>query len=373
MVNETRLLNEFLELVQIDSESGKERQIADVLITKLKNLNLDVFEDDTTKITNHEAGNLFAYIEGTEKNAPTIMFNSHMDTVKPGKGVKPIVKDGFITSDGTTILGADNKAGIAAILEAIRVLKEQNIKHGPIQIIFSSGEESALAGVRAMDKTHIKADFGYAFDTVKPVGEANTSAPARGVITAEVFGKKAHAGVAPEAGVSAILIASCAVAKMPLGRIDFETTANIGTFKADGSLNVVNDHVLMVAEVRSIDNEKFQNQMDVMVKALEDTALELGGKVNIKAEAKYPAFKQELNTQVVDVAKRAASRIGRNFVGAPGGGGSDANIFNGYGLPTIVLGVGYKDNHTTKERIAVEELNKMVEMAVAIAIEAAKE
>jgi len=371
MLNEKRLLNEFLELVQIDSESGDERAIADVLKAKLADLGGDVFEDDSAVITGHTAGNLICNFKGTVEGVDAILFNCHMDTVKPGKGVKPSIKDGYVVTDGTTVLGADDKAGIAAVLEAIRMLKEQNISHGDIQVLFTAGEESALAGARALDPSLLKANFGYALDTGGKVGSINNSAPARGMITAEVFGEKAHAGVAPEKGVSAIALAAHAVAKMPLGRIDEETTANVGTFVGDGALNVVTDYVKLVAEARSVDNAKFDAQMNKMKAALEETAKEFGGRVEIEMRTAYPGFNLSESEPVVEIAKRAAAKAGLEFGIFAGGGGSDANVINGHGVPTIALACGYEEIHTTNERMPIEELNKLVEMTVAVITEVA--
>jgi len=369
MLNEQRLLDEFLELVQIDSESGDERAIADVLKQKLSNLGVEVMEDDSATITGHTAGNLIGNLKGTVEGVPTVLFNCHMDTVKPGIGVKPSVVDGYVVTDGTTVLGADDKAGIVAVLEALRLIKEQNIPHGDLQILFTAGEESALAGARALDPTLLKADFGYALDTGRKVGNTNTSAPARGMITAEVFGQKAHAGVAPEKGISAIELAAHAVAKMPLGRIDEETTANVGTFTGDGALNVVTDYVKLIAEARSVDNDKFQAQMNTMKTILEETAQEFGGRVEIEMRTAYPGFKLDDDAPVVEIAKRAAAKIGRECGTFAGGGGSDANVINGHGIPTIALACGYEEIHTTGECMPIEELNKLVEMTVAVIVE----
>jgi len=371
MLNEQRLLDEFLELVQIDSESGDERAIADVLKQKLADLGGEFFEDESAAITGHTAGNVIAYFKGNMEGVDPILLNCHMDTVKPGAGVKPQVKDGYVYSDGTTVLGADDKAGIVAVLEAIRILTEQNISRGDIQVLFTAGEESGLAGARALDPSLLKAKLGYALDTGRKVGNVNTSAPARGILTAEIFGKKAHAGVAPETGISAIELAAHAVAKMPLGRIDEETTANIGTFTGDGALNVVTDYVKLVAEARSVNNDKFDVQMNKMKVALEETAEEFGGRVEIDIRTLYPGFSLGETEPVVEIAKRAAAKIGREFGNHAGGGGSDANMFNGYGVPMIALACGYEEIHTTSERIAICELNKLVEMTVAVITEVA--
>jgi len=369
MVNEERLLNEFFELVQIDSESKFERHIADNIKLKLKKLGFEVFEDDTTVTTGHNAGNVIGYLKGSVQGAKTVLLNCHMDTVAPGIGVKPSVKDGYVVSDGTTILGADDKAGIAALLESIRVLKENNLPHGDIQVVITVGEEVDLVGAKALDPNLLKADFGYALDTGGLVGNIKSSAPARGVITANIYGKSAHAGVAPEKGVSAVTIAAKAIANMSLGRIDSETTANISIFEAQAPLNVVCDYVRVCGEARSFENEKLGAQLLAMKQEFENVVKEMGGKADIDIEISFAGFKLAAGQPVVDVAKRAASKIGRPCELFAAGGGSDANIFNGYGLPMVVLACGYEDIHTKNERIAVEELNKLVEMVLAILAE----
>jgi len=371
MFNEKRLLNEFLALVQIDSETKQERQIADYLTRKLSDLGLDVFEDDTAKSTGHTAGNLIGYLKGTKENVEVIMLNCHMDTVAPGNGVKPAIKDGYVVSDGTTILGADDKAGIAALLEALQVLKENKLPHGDIQVIITIGEETSLTGASALNPNHLKAKYGYALDTGGKVGSIKASAPAHATFDVDVFGKTAHAGVAPENGVSAIQIAAVAIAKLPLGRIDEETTANIGSFEAKGPLNVVTDYTRVRAEARSFNKDKLEQQLSLMKEAFETAANELNGRVDIKTNLTFPNFNLDENDPVIKIAKRAAEKIGRSCDLIKAGGGSDANIFNGYGVPTGILTCGYELIHTTEERMPIKELNKLTEMTLAIIAEVA--
>lgn len=183
-----------------------------------------------------------------------------MDTVVPGNGIKPSIEDGYIKSDGTTILGADDKAGLAAMLEAITVLKEENIAHGKIEFIITVGEESGLVGAKALDSSLVTAKFGYALDSDGKVGDIIVAAPTQAKVNATIYGKTAHAGVAPERGVSAITIASRAISKMPLGRIDEETTANIGRFEGGTQTNIVCDRVDILAEARSLIPEKWKHK-----------------------------------------------------------------------------------------------------------------
>lgn len=371
MINEQRLVNEFFELVQVDSETKHEAEICKVLKSKFTALGLEVFEDDTTAVTGHGAGNLICTLPAT-KDADTIYFTSHMDTVVPGNGVKPSIKDGYIVTDGTTILGSDDKAGLSSMLEAIRVIQENNIPHGKIEFVITVGEESGLVGAKALDRSLITAKYGYALDSDGKVGEIVVAAPTQAKVNAIIHGKTAHAGVAPEKGVSAITIAAKAIAKMPLGRIDSETTANIGRFEGGTQTNIVCDHVTILAEARSLVEEKMQEQVRKMKEAFETTAEEMGGKAEVEVKVMYPGFKFSDGDHVVEVAKRAATRIGRTPSLHQSGGGSDANVIAGFQIPTVNLSVGYEDIHTTKEKIPVEELVKTAELVVSIIEEVAK-
>jgi tripeptide aminopeptidase len=372
MINEQRLLEEFLELVQIDSETKYETEIAKVLKQKFLDLGVEVFEDDTTAQTGHGAGNLICTLPATADNIDTIYFTCHMDTVVPGKGIKPSIQDGYVVTDGTTILGADDKAGLAVIFEVIRVLKEQILPHGTIQFVITVGEESGLVGAKAIDPTLLKAKFGYALDSDGKVGNIVVAAPTQAKVKATIYGKTAHAGVAPEKGVSAITIAAKAVAKMPLGRIDEETTANIGRFEGGSQTNIVCDRVDILAEARSLIPEKMEAQVAKMKEAFETVAASMGGRAEVDIQVMYPGFKFAAGDHVVEVARKAAAKINRSCELVHSGGGSDANVIAGFGIPTVVLSVGYEEIHTTNEKMPIEELNKLAEMTLAIIDEVSK-
>ncbi|MFD2925896.1 M20/M25/M40 family metallo-hydrolase [Halobacillus naozhouensis] len=371
-VNKERLIEEFLELVQVDSETKDEAKIAKVLTKKFEDLGLEVFEDDAKNKTGHGAGNLICNLKGTKKDVDTIYFTSHMDTVVPGNKVKPAIKDDYIVTDGTTILGADDKAGLAAILEAIRSIKEQNVEHGDLQFIITVGEESGLVGAKALDPSHLTAKYGYAIDSDGQVGNIIVAAPTQAKLNAIVKGRTAHAGLAPEKGVSAITLASKAIAKMPLGRIDEETTANIGRFEGGKQTNIVCDHVEILAEARSLVPDKMNEQVEKMKQAFIQTAEEMGGEVELQVDIMYPGFKQQEGDHVVEVARAAAKQIGRESKLLTSGGGSDANVIAGHNIPTVNLAVGYEEIHTTNERIPVGELVKIAELVTAIIDEASK-
>lgn len=374
-MNKDRLINEFIELVQIDSETGYEAEISKVLHTKFQALGLDIKEDEAATKINHTANNMICHLKGDMPNAPRLFFTAHMDTVTPGKGIKPQIDGDYITSDGTTILGADDKAGIAVIFEVIRQLKEQKLSHGDIQFVITVGEESSLAGAKVLDASLLQADYGYALDSDGAIGSIVTTAPYHAKIRSVISGKSAHAGVAPEKGVSAITVAAKSVAKMKLGRIDEETTANIGYFQGGKSTetNVVVDTVEIVAEARSLSEQKLTDLTAQMQKAVEETANQFGGKADVDIEVMYPGFHYTASDHVVQLAQQAATKLGLPSTLLQSGGGSDANIFNGYGIPTVNLSVGYEHIHTTKERIHTDHLVDLTGFVLGIIGQAAEQ
>ncbi|MFC4404280.1 M20/M25/M40 family metallo-hydrolase [Gracilibacillus xinjiangensis] len=365
MVRTERVIQQFMELVKIDSETQYEREIANYLLRFFKKSGLTVLEDNTAKHTNHEAGNILAHYPGNTKKE-SIYFTCHMDTVTPGKAIKPRIQNGFICSDGTTILGADDKAGIAAIMEAIQLLNEKQMEHGDIYFLITSGEESGLVGSRYFNEKSLPVKYGYALDSDGEVGQIITKAPSQVKLYATIYGKAAHAGVSPEKGISAISLTAKAITNMPLGRIDEETTANIGSFEGKGPTNVVCEQVLLIAEARSLSKDKLDKQVKAMTKALETTAESMGGNVDIKTEVMYPSYCFNEEDQVVKTAIRAVRNMGIEPATATSGGGSDANHLSGKGIPTINLAIGYENIHTTSERISTDQLVKIPELIIEI-------
>lgn len=365
-INQDRLIEEFIELVKINSETKHESEIGTILKQKFASLGLKVIEDDSKSRTGHGSGNLICTLKGSQP-ADTIYFTSHMDTVIPGKSIQPSVEAGYIISDGTTILGADDKAGIAAMFEAIRVIKENDLPHGDVQFVITAGEESGLAGAKELEVKYVTAKYGYALDSDGEVGNIIIGAPFQTKINAIVKGKTAHAGVAPEKGVSAITLAAKAIANTSLGRIDEDTTANIGGFSGgSGQTNIVCDYVEIVAEVRSLKEEKMTAQVEKMRQAFNEKAEKMGGAVEFNTTLMYPGYKRNEQDHLVQVVKRAAAKIGRQSNLLFSGGGSDANVIAGYGIPSVNLAVGYEEIHTTNERMPVTELVKTAELIVKI-------
>lgn len=358
MVNKERVINTFLELVQIDSETGNEQEIQPILKSKFQSLGLNVVEDNANEDPRLGANNLICTLASNinENDIDKIYFSSHMDTVVPGVNVKPTIKDdGYIYSDGTTVLGADDKAGLAALIELIQVMQEQNIPHGQIQFIITVGEESGLLGAKAINSELIDADFGYAVDASSPIGSTVIAAPTQMKVDATIYGKTAHASV-PDQGVSAINIAAKAISKMHLGKIDEETTANIGRFEGGSATNIVANKVTLNAEARSHSDEKVESQVSHMKSVFENTAQSFGCSADVRVTKSYPGFQIDENNHVTDIAKKSASSLGIKPKAVIANGGSDGNIFNLLGVPTVIIGIGYENIHTTKERIATQNL-----------------
>lgn len=361
-VNEQRLVDTFIELVQINSETKDEKAIQHFLKRQFQELGLKVTEDDTIGETGCAANNLFCVLEGDTGYKP-VFFSSHMDTVVPGKKVQPKIRDGIIYSDGTTILGADDKAGLAVMIELVKVLKETGTRHGKIEFVLTVGEESGLIGAKAFDTTYMESDIGFVLDTGGPVGSIMMGSPTQYRIEALIHGVSAHAGLEPEKGVSAVQIAAEAVRQMRLGRIDDETTANIGLISGGTATNVVMNRLELISEARSLSKEKCEEQVSHMKETFEKVAKEMGGKAIVLTEKKYDGYTFKPSDRVVQLASKALLKCGLEPVYQISGGGSDANIFNGKGKEVTNLSIGYQKIHTVEEFLPVKELMLAVEMS----------
>lgn len=366
MVNQERMLQEFFELVRIKCSTKEERQVADVLKARLAELGAAVSEDNAGEKIGGNTGNIIANWQGTVSGAPAVMFSAHMDCVEPCAGVEPKLENGIITSAGNTILGADDKAGVVAILEAMRVIKEQNIPHGDIQVVFTIAEEGGLNGSKNIDKAQLRAAMGFVLDSSGSPGEIIMMAPGQNKIEVLVRGKTAHAGIAPEDGVNAIIVAAKAMAELKDGRIDFETTANVGNIKGGGATNIVPEQVTIIAEARSRNMDKLAAQTQHMVETFERVAAANKAKAEVKVTKAYDPFVLKEEMPVVMVSKQAVRAIGLEPVLKGTGGGSDANFFNLYGIPSVVLGVGMNKVHTTDEFIKEADLYKTGELVISI-------
>ncbi len=354
MINEKRVLDYFLELVRIDSPSTHEEKIAEKLEEDLKELGLEIALHD-------DIHNLVAWLPGRGSRADDdwLMLSAHTDTVGQDTGIKPVIRDGVVYSDGTTILGGDDKSGVAAIMEVLRTLAEHpEVSHLPLEIVFSVQEEIGLIGAKRLrDTWEFKSQQGVVLDTGGPIGAIVVSAPTQQSITAVVHGKASHAGAEPERGVSAIQAAATAIVAMHLGRIDKETTANVGVIKGGTATNIIPDRVEMYGEARSHDEVKLNRQIASMQQALEDAVARFpGASVDVEITPEYKGFRLAAETPIIRTLADAAKRAGFEPRLVVEGGGSDANIYNEAGLSVAVVSTGMADVHTPKEHLAVSDL-----------------
>lgn len=368
----SRIVQNFLKLSQIESLSFEEKRLANYLATSLKRLGFKVVLDSAGKKIGGNCGNLIARLKGSSK-APRILFNAHMDTVSPAKNVEPQIKKGIIKSDGTTILGADDKAGAAILLELAHVMKEQKLAHGDVTFVFTVAEEKGLLGSKNLNLKRIKADFGYVLDCDGKAGKIIVCSPSQNSIKAKFFGRAAHAGVCPEKGINAVQAASKAVAKMKLGRIDKETTVNIGVITGGLAGNIVPAECEVEGETRSFSLSKLKVQTDKMTKLLKISAKEARAKVKVEVGRAYNSFSVKKADKAVRLAQQGIKRGGFRPQIVSTGGGSDANIFNEAGITCVGLSVGVENPHSTEEKIKISDLENSAKIAVEIVKEASQQ
>ena len=357
MIDKKKLVEEFIELVKIDSLTGKEKKIAQVLLKKLKELGFDVYMDNAGELAGGEAGNIIATLKGN-RPGKKLLFTSHMDTVEPGTNINPIIDEEkqVIKSDGTTILGSDDKAGIVAILEAMRALKENDISHPDIQIVFSIWEEQGLLGARYLDYTKIDADYIYVLDIDGSPGRIITKAPVQDNITVKIIGKSAHAGLNPEKGISSLMVASDAIHNMNLLRIDEETTANLGMINGGVGRNSVMSELTIHGEARSLNEDKLNKQINHMVNCFMVASDKYGAEVEIKVDRVYDAVNVDEDDEIVILAKKAFNNLGIKAYTDSTGGASDVNIYASKGYKTVNLAIGMTNVHSVNEFIKIEDL-----------------
>ena len=364
MIDKARLKERVLELVRIDSLSRKERAIALRLKEILEALGGVVFMDDAGSAVGGEVGNLVAHFDGNVAGAEAMLLSAHMDTVAPGEGVVPVVDGDVIRSDGTTVLGGDDKSGLAIILEVLRAVREEKMPHGHIDVVFTICEEVGLLGAKHLDLGLVRAKTGLVLDS-DSIGFLITKAPAVNHLEFEVHGLEAHAGICPERGISAIQVAARGIAAMRLGRIDEDTTANLGLVSGGTAVNIVPNRVMLTGEVRSHDEEKLERQTQAMVACLQDAAagatLELDGRlhetrVESRIRREYDRMDVSHDTAIVQRVHEAARNLGLAVDTVAKGGGCDANVLNKRGLQVANLASGMRDIHTVHEWLDVNDL-----------------
>ncbi len=365
-MDKNRLINTFFNLVKINSETGNEKPVADYLVPILENLGFDITFDDAGKHIKSNCNNLIAK-RGDTKNEDAIILSCHMDTVKPGIGIEPIInEDNYIVSAGDTILGSDDKAGITAIIEALRYLKEENIETKPLEIVFTISEEGGLHGSRLLDYNLLNAKRAFVLDSGSDVGKIIIKAPGQDRINVLVKGRAAHAGTSPESGISAIQIASRAINNMKLLKIDEDTTANIGTIQGGLATNIVCPEVAIKAEARSKVESKLIAQTEHMVNCFKEAADYYLSDVEIVVERAYDPFSLDENDKVPQMAKAALEKIGLKAIFGSTGGGSDTNNYNKNGIEAVNMGSGIEKAHTLDERIKIENLVNLTKFVVAL-------
>jgi tripeptide aminopeptidase len=374
MINPQRLAEEFSRLAAIASPAFREGAISRYLVERFERLGASVVEDDSAAVTGSESGNLIASIPARGGSGEALLLSVHMDTVGPAEGVDPVLRDGVFTSAGETILGADDKAGIAEIIEALEVIREQGVEHGPIEVVITVCEEVGLLGAKHLDFGRISARRGLALDT-SGVDRLINTAPGANKMRFEITGRESHAGIAPEKGISAIEVAARGIAAMRLGRVDHETTANIGTIQGGQATNIIPRRVVLEGEARSHDEAKLAAQTAHMVACLEQAARQaeriIDGEpaiVTVRKEviSDYPRMAVGLDAPIVQLSRQAAERLGRNLEVRDGGGGSDANILNSHGIETVILGTGMTRVHSIEESVAVADMVRVAELLVEV-------
>jgi tripeptide aminopeptidase len=372
MINQRRLTDEFLELVSIPSLSRQEGKVARRLESILKDMGASVEVDDAGERVGGDTGNILARFPGNTPGAAPFLLSGHMDTVGPAAHVRTVVEGDLIHTDHTSVLGGDDKAGLVAILEAIRVLRERRLPHGDLEVVITICEETGLIGAKHFDCARLRARRGLVLD-VDGVNELVTRAPAANRLSFTVHGLEAHAGICPERGISAVQVASEAIAGMRLGRVDAETTANLGVINGGLATNIVPSQLVVRGETRSLSETKLQTQTDHMRARFDEAAArhavtlegrQFRARVEAKVERQYERLHIADEAEIVRLVTNAARTLGRTCPTRSTGGGSDANVFITRGIEVANLACGMRDIHTVNEWVDVKDLVATAELVL---------
>ena len=373
-INLERLASVFTALCEIDSPSKQEGRVAAYLKSVFVAIGAEVGEDDSAKQTGSDCGNLFVRFPDGGLDREPVFFNCHMDTVLPATGVKVKREGEVFTSAGDTVLGSDDKAGIAVLIEVMRTLQEKNIPYGPVEYIFTTCEEVGLMGAKALDPSAIKAKIGYALDS-SGINRVIVGAPAANRITATIKGVAAHAGLSPEKGISAIHLAAKAIARLKLGRLDPESTANIGLITGGTATNIIPESVLVHGEVRSHTVSKLEEYTQKMKDVFQDEIDNWTDPENIvtdkpsldfRVAQEYPVMQLDKESAVIKRVKEAATTLDAELDYVVAGGGSDANIFNSLGIQCAIISTGMDKVHSTQETIKLSDMGLTADLVMAI-------
>jgi tripeptide aminopeptidase len=364
------VLDLFVELAAVPSPPGEERGVADLVTRYLRDCGLEVDEDDTAAETGSTMGNLYTRLEPTTTEGEPLLFCAHLDTVPPTAPIEPAVEDGIVRNKAGTILGADNKAAVAAMLDAIRRTVSENRPHAGIELLFTPKEEVGLVGAYAFDHLRLQATMGFVYDQAAPVGTVILGAPFSRSIEVTFHGRAAHSGMHPEEGRSAIAAAARAIAEMRLGRVDEISTANVGTITGGTAANIVPEWCTFVAEARSHDERRLADLVQEMQDAITFAAGIADCDVETKMRKSYKGYRFARNDRAVALAAAALERRGYNVTYELSGGAADANVFNERGLQCVNLANGMTQIHTPDEHIAVADLEAMVDVTLTLLDEA---
>lgn len=354
----------FVRLAGIRSPSREERDLADVVTRFLRDVGLEVKEDDSAAVTGCACGNLIVRLPGRGEGTPLALC-AHLDTVPLDRAPTVVVDDGVVRSDGQTILGADDKAAVAALLMVVRDLARE-APAADLEVVFTAGEEIGLQGAKALAPDALSAATVFVLDSEGAPGTVITNAPTLKAVNAEFRGIAAHAGIEPESGRSAVLAAARAVTGMQLGRLDHETTANVGIIQGGSAVNVVPGHCLVRGEVRSRDEAKLAAQLEQVLEAVALAAAETGVDVDVDVHEDYRGYRHAPDALPLRIAAAAMAEMGLEERLIGGGGGSDSNVFNARGLPAVTLGVGFEHVHSPREQITLAYLEQMYHLAHAL-------
>jgi tripeptide aminopeptidase len=364
-----RLLEDFIRLCEIESPSRRERPCVDAVKADLREMGLDVEEDQSGPETGSDSGNLIARIPAPD-GARTIMLCAHLDTVPLEAPVEVVRENGTLTNKHEAILGADNKAAVAVFLAAARKLVQEGSPVG-VELVFTTCEEIGLRGAKALNRGVLQSEFGFVFDHASPIGELVVAAPTYFRIDARFHGHAAHAGIRPEAGRNAIAAAAAAIARLDLGRVDDETTANVGTIKGGTAPNVVAEHCFVELEARSLDHERAAAMVSQMVDSITEAASDSECDVETSVEEQNRGFRLARTSPPVEVTAAALEALGIEPSYVPTGGCSDANIFVAAGLPCLCVANGTERNHQPDESVTVEALETMLDVTLGIVAQSA--
>ena len=362
----TRVADLFLELCAIPSPPGEERGVADRVTRELDEVGLEWDEDGCGPAIGSTAGNILCRLPGKREGGVPIFFCAHFDTVPLDGALEPVVDDGIVRNAGGTILGADDKSALAVMLEAARRIVEEKRPHAGVELLFTPMEEIGLVGADAFDVSRLEARIGFVYDQAAPIGEVVLGSPTAQELELTFVGRAAHAGMYPEEGRSAILAASRAISDMPLGRIDELTSANVGLVRGGTARNVVAERCTLEAEVRSHDEARVTEVVQQLVDAAAFAASTTECSLETRIEPKYRGYRFSRDDLAVRLAVEALSRAGFEPRLGLSGGAADANVFNARGLQCVNVANGMTDIHTPDERIALEDLERMVDVTLAL-------